>query len=958
MPETSSPAASPAPASPAPASPPAPVSTVSVTIDGRQIDAQPGELVIAAAQRHDIFIPRFCYHERMSPVGMCRMCLVEIDTGRGPQLQPSCMVPVADAMTVDTQSALTRKVQEGVLEQLLINHPLDCPVCDKGGECSLQDQTLAYGPGESRFVEEKRHFQKPIPVSQLVDLDRERCILCDRCTRFADEVAGDPLITFTERGNNTQVLTFPDEPFSSYFSGNTVEICPVGALTASPYRFKARPWDLREADSTCTTCSVGCGMAIQSSHDQLVRFVGMDVDAVNHGWLCDKGRFSFEAINSEQRITAPQIRAASPTAASSAGASPAPARPTVASPAPASSASASPAPVRWNTALTKVAQAVNAARPGGVAIIGGARGTNEDAYAWAQLAHAAFPTGHLDAQLNDGLPASLLAQLPAATIDEVCQADTVLLLAGDIKEELPVLYLRLRAAASGGATQLVEVGPLATGLRQYAHTVVECLGGEIAIAAASLVDPSIANSANRDLLSKGENAAQARSDLAQRLANGSVVVVLGRGSLAESDAAICEAAQLLAQRLPHAKFLPVLRRANVRGALAMGLSPERAASPAATGPSSAGPDSADPDSADPDETNSAATGPAALDATGILTAAKQGNIDVLFLLGADPVADFFDTQLAADALSGAGLVVAVDAFNNSSVQAADVVLPAALFGEKDGTTTNLEGRVRLVSQLVTAPGAARPDWLIAAELARHCGHDLGFVNRAEITQEIASTMPGFAGIASPIDEGAPAVATQLAGEGVLTSPPAANSAAVSSAAVDPSSVGPDSADPSATSRPIAPPRDSYALRLTTTRSLYDAGVAVSYSPSLAQLPPGPALLVNPSDFARVGVAAGTPVQVRSGQASVSVPVFDSTAVSRGNAVLRLNQPASQPAGATASPTQPDPNQPSPAPASPASYAGLYAATDQYVDVHIGTGQPSQAKPSQAKPNPAPANPTA
>jgi NADH-quinone oxidoreductase subunit G len=219
-------------------------STVSVEINGHTIEANPGELVIDAAERNGVHIPRFCYHNRMRPVGMCRMCLVEIDQGRGPALSPSCMIPVTEDMKVDTESERTRKAQDGVLEFLLINHPLDCPVCDKGGECPLQDNTVAYGPGESRFVEEKRHYEKPIPISDLVYLDRERCILCDRCTRFAKEVAGDPLIHFQDRGSRTEVNTFPDEPFSSYFSGNTVQICPVGALTSSSYRFKARPWDL------------------------------------------------------------------------------------------------------------------------------------------------------------------------------------------------------------------------------------------------------------------------------------------------------------------------------------------------------------------------------------------------------------------------------------------------------------------------------------------------------------------------------------------------------------------------------------------------------------------------------------------------------------------------------------------------------------------------------------------
>ena len=282
--------------------------TVALTVNGSGVDAKPGELVIDACERAGVYIPRFCYHPRMNPVGMCRMCLVNIDTGRGPALSPACMIKVSPNMAVDTEAPNVKKAQDGVLEFLLINHPLDCPVCDKGGECPLQDQTMAYGPGESRFIEEKRHFEKPIPISGLVYLDRERCILCDRCTRFAKEVAGDPLIHFMGRGNDTQVNTFPDDPFASYFSGNTVQICPVGALTAKPYRFKARPWDLEEIGSTATVDSVGSRITVQSSRNVVLRYLGVDNDAVNWGWLSDKERFSFEALNSEARLTEPLMR--------------------------------------------------------------------------------------------------------------------------------------------------------------------------------------------------------------------------------------------------------------------------------------------------------------------------------------------------------------------------------------------------------------------------------------------------------------------------------------------------------------------------------------------------------------------------------------------------------------------------------------------------------------------------
>ena len=211
-------------------------------------------------------------------------------------------------MVVHTQSDAARQAQDGVLELLLINHPLDCPVCDRGGECPLQDTTLAFGPGESRFVEEKRHWEKPIPISDLVLLDRERCIQCGRCTRFADEIAGDALIAFGERGAHTEVITFPDDPFTSYFSGNVVQICPVGALTATPYRFQARPWDLSAVETSCTTCSVHCRGALESSSNRLVRLLGVDSEPVNHGWLCDKGRYGYEVVHSEERVRQPMVR--------------------------------------------------------------------------------------------------------------------------------------------------------------------------------------------------------------------------------------------------------------------------------------------------------------------------------------------------------------------------------------------------------------------------------------------------------------------------------------------------------------------------------------------------------------------------------------------------------------------------------------------------------------------------
>ena len=491
--------------------------SVSLTVDGRVITAAPGELVIAAAERAGVYIPRFCYHPRMSSVGMCRMCLVEVEGPRGSALQVSCMLDVADGMIVHTESPAVKKAQDGVLEFLLINHPLDCPVCDKGGECPLQDQTLAFGPGESRFVEEKRHFEKPIPISDLVYLDRERCILCDRCTRFASEVAGDPLISFVGRGNEMQVLTFPDEPFASYFSGNTVQICPVGALTAKPYRFKARPWDLEEEESTCTTCSVGCRVTVQSSRNRVLRYQGVDIDPVNWGWLCDKGRFAFEAIESGQRLSAPLVREDDDLVESG-----------------------------WAPALERAAVAIRTAvtegGPTSVAVIGGARLTNEDCYAWVKLAKGIIGTDNVDAQLGDGLTAELVVGLPAATIDEACAAGTLLVLAPDLKEELPVLYLRVRDAVEKRGLRVVELSPTATSMTPLAAASLRYRPGEQAALAASLVSGDAPPAGiGADWFSAGTD----------------IVVLVGRPSVAESSSATEAAAAAIAGARPDA---PLPRR--------------------------------------------------------------------------------------------------------------------------------------------------------------------------------------------------------------------------------------------------------------------------------------------------------------------------------------------------------------------------------------------------------------
>ena len=634
--------------------------TVSITVDGKAHEAQPGQLVIEAAEDAGVYVPRFCYHPRMTSVGMCRQCLVEVEGPRGPMMVVSCMTPVAENQVVHTTTPTVRKAQEGVLEFLLANHPLDCPVCDKGGECPLQDQAFSHGPGESRFVEEKRHYEKPIPISDLVYLDRERCILCDRCTRFAKEVAGDPLIHFTFRGNNTQVNTFPDDPFSSYFSGNTVQICPVGALTAKPYRFKARPWDLEQTESTCTSCSVGCRVVVQSTRDELVRYQGVDSDPVNWGWLCDKGRFGFEAVGSDQRLRNPVVKSGE-----------------------------THTEVSWSAALDAAAAAITAAvdaeGSSSVAIIGGARGTNEDAYAWATLARA-IGTPNVDAQLGDGLPADVLLGLPRATIDQAAKATTLIVLAPDLKEELPVLFLRVKDAADKRKTRLVEVAARDTSLTPLAYRSVRYRPGEQAVAVRQML-----------------------VDEAAQIGKGGVVAIVGRANLAESAQPMLDAIAELQSTVPGITFLPVVRRGNTVGALAAGLRPADGG----------------------------------MDTIAICEAAAVGKIACLVLLGADPLNDLPDRSLARRALAGVPSIIAVDTFLTESARHADVVLAAATVGERAGTTTNVEGRVSRLNQKISA-GTARPDWMIAVELGDRLGHDLGFTSLDDVTRELAVTVEAFA----------------------------------------------------------------------------------------------------------------------------------------------------------------------------------------------------------------------
>ncbi len=819
--------------------------TVTITLNGRPVVAAPGELLISVAERAGTYIPRFCYHPRMEPVGVCRMCLVEVEGPRGATLQPSCYLRVNDGMAVVTDSEKVKKAQDGVLEFLLANHPLDCPVCDKGGECPLQDQTLAHGSGETRFVEEKRHFEKPIPIGELVLLDRERCIQCSRCTRFAAEVAGDAQIDFAGRGDLLEVAPSPTQPFDSVFSGNTVQICPVGALTAKPYRFSARPWDLDQVESTCTTCAVGCRIAVQSSGGRLSRVLGLDSDAVNHGWLCDKGRFSLDSVDGNEESTdvlLPATRVSVPMVREDGVLT----------------------PTSWSHALARAAAVLGESSrgPDGVGVIGGAALTNEAAYAWSRFAREVLGTEHVDCHYGDGLDGLLLQALPGATINDAASARVIVTLTGDLRQELPVLYLRLREAVrqksalvefAFGASALRSLARVALAVRPgEAHLVAHALAGETPTAdiAASAADILSA----RELLGDGDG----------------VVVVVGRPNLAEDPAVIETALRTLAERFPRARFLVALRRANVRGALDMGLAPGLAPGRRLGAPGR--------------------------DTLAQIDALASGAQSAVVLLGGCLLGNVLDVERARAALERAH-VVAVTGHGGASLAYADVVLPAAVSHERRGTVTNLEGRVSALAAKVAAPGSAWDDVTIAAELAVALGASPE-VTSLEVAAKLLEETTGYPALSVLNDASADGVLASTGERSARrTLDPMAFPGVRSTDALGQGEFAGDTvlahAHGHGSSAPVTwdqvtagsgvalPHVDAYSLRLFASRRLYDHGIAMSGSPSLRGLIDETTLRAHHADLDRLGLVTGDTVSVVGENERVTLPVASDDAVPRG-----------------------------------------------------------------------------
>ncbi|WP_084505375.1 NADH-quinone oxidoreductase subunit G [Nocardia harenae] len=662
---------------------------VTLTIDDTEISVPKGTLLIRAAELVGIQIPRFCDHPLLDPVGACRQCLVEVEGQRKPVA--SCTVAVTDGMVVRTQltSAAANRAQEGVMELLLINHPLDCPVCDKGGECPLQNQAMSSGRAESRFDGVKRTYPKPIPLSTAVLLDRERCVLCARCTRFSQQVAGDPFIELMDRGALQQVGTAEAEPLDSYFSGNTVQICPVGALTGTAYRFRARPFDLVSSPSVCEHCASGCAQRTDHRRGKVLRRLAGDDPQVNEEWNCDKGRWAFAYATERDRITTPLVRGADGDLA----------------------------PASWSEALAIAATGLSEAR-GAAGVLVGGRATEEDAYAYAKFARVALGCNDIDfrARPHSAEEAEFLAALVAgrgAGVDYAgLERAPIVLLAGfEPEEESPIVYLRLRKAARTGRLPVYAIAPFTSrGLTRMSGTLLRAEpGGEPALLDALRTD----------------------TGAAARLLREPGAVILAGERLAAIPGALSAVARLAAESGAGLAWVP--RRAGERGAVEAGALPgllpggRPVADPAARGQVAAAWGGAElPVSA-------------GRDTAGILDAA--GELRALLLGGVD-LDDLPDPGAARAALAAAPFVVSLEQRHSAVTEYADVVFPVAAVAEKAGTFRNWEGRARpfeaaLGESTVRRTAAPLPDLRVLHALAEEMRTPIGLRDAAAARAELA-----------------------------------------------------------------------------------------------------------------------------------------------------------------------------------------------------------------------------
>jgi NADH-quinone oxidoreductase subunit G len=677
-----------------------PADGVTVTIDGFQITVPKGTLIIRAAEQLGIQIPRFCDHPLLAPIGACRQCLVQVE-GQ-PKPPASCTTTVTEGMVVRTQltSPVAEKAQRGMMELLLVNHPLDCPMCDKGGECPLQNQAMSSGQGETRFHGVKRTFPKPIALSAQVLLDRERCVQCARCTRFADQIAGDPLIELVDRGPQEQVAVADGVPFDSYFSGNTVQICPVGALTGASYRFRSRPYDLVSTPSICEHCAAGCRQRTDHRRGAVTRRLAGNEPEVNEEWNCDKGRWAFTYATQPDRLITPLVRDEHGVLQ----------------------------PASWPEAVGVAARGLQAAR-GRTGVLTGGRLTAEDAYAYAKFARLALGTNDIDMRARPHSAEELdfiagrIAGQADVTYTDLDRAPVVLLAGFDPEDECPIVFLRLRKATREGKTTVYSLSALASpGLSRLSGVLLSTAPGAEAAALTALGQ---------------QDAGQTGAGKALRQP-GAVILIGER--LAEVPGALSAAAWLARETGARLAWIP--RRAGERGAIEAGALPTLLPGGRRVGDA--------PATAEVARAWGVASLPASpgRDTSGILAAVRAGDLEALVIGAVDP-ADLPDPEAALEALDAARFVVSLELRVSAVTDRADVVFPVAAVAEKAGTFVNWEGRAGFFAATIPVP-SVRSDLHVLSALADEMDVHLGLPDPEAALRELQALTSGGSRGSSPL----------------------------------------------------------------------------------------------------------------------------------------------------------------------------------------------------------------
>jgi NADH-quinone oxidoreductase subunit G len=785
--------------------------TVTVTIDGFEISVPKGTLIIRAAELLGIAIPRFCDHPLLDPIGACRQCLVEVEGQRKPLA--ACITPCTEGLVVRTQltSTIAEKAQRGVMELLLINHPLDCPMCDKGGECPLQNQAMSNGQGETRFAEEKRTFVKPVAISTQVLLDRERCISCTRCVRTSEEIAGDAFIEFMERGPAQMIGTAEGKPFDSYFSGNTVQVCPVGALTGAAYRFRSRPFDLVSVPSVCEHCASGCRQRTDVRRGRVLRRLAGEDPAVNEEWNCDKGRWAFTYTTQPDRLTTPLIRDENGVLV----------------------------PASWPHALAVAAAglvtacdadpAAQAAH--GAGVLAGGRLTLEDAYAYAKFARVALDTNDIDmrarphsAEEAQFLAASVAGRGIGVSYADLEQAPAVLLAGFEPEDESPIIFLRLRKAVRRHGQRVFSVAALASaGLVKLSGQLLTTMPGDEASALTALAG----GTTPQDPPAHGGNLPPIPplwSGAAQALGEPGAVILAGE-RLAEVPGALAAVARLAAASGARLAWVP--RRAGERGAVEAGALP---------GLLPVGRPVTDPAArAEVARTwgKSSLPGTPGRDTSAMLAAALNGELGALVVAGVDP-ADLPDPVAALQAIEMAPFVVSLELRASAVTDRADVVFPVAAVAEKAGTFVNWEGRGGSFEAALRVP-EVRTDLYVLGAIADQMDVHLGLPDAAAARAELAAIgtwrgeRPEPPEVTGPGSESGVHVTHEAQGSGVLD------------------------------------------VRLATWHQLLDSGRMQDGEPALAGTARPAVARMSPVTAAEAGVTDGDKVTVATDRGSVTVP---------------------------------------------------------------------------------------